>query len=159
MSETKPLWLASFLPAGLLISYWSLAFPVINVIEFDIRGYTGEEEIRLTKNWGIQEILPNMKIGEDWKSIKIVSCGPVMNLQMYFPNLNSPPRMVTLQGGVVRVYRKNILGDVLDRCDWLNSHSRYITYQEGPLKETSAAMASVRSGYSGWSGYYHMTGC
>ena len=142
-----------------LFFYWSLVHPFIHVIEFDIRGYTGDEEVRISKNWGLQEILPRTIIGKDWKFIKVVSYGPVINLQIHLPNLNAPPRMITLLSGVVRVHRKNILGNLLDRCDWLNIHSQYINHHGKALDETSATMASIRSGYSGWSGHYNLNGC
>ena len=146
--------LAVFFLAGLFLFY-----PFINVIEFDIAGYTGDEEVSVSKNWGYQEILPKMKIGKDWRSIRILSYGPVINIQIHLPNLNSPPRMATLRSGVVRGHRKNIVGKIVNRCDWLNIHSQYITNNVVMFEETSTAMASARSGYSGWSGHYNLTSC
>lgn len=147
-------WLALLFLAGCFLFY-----PFTHVIEFDIAGYTGDEEVSVSKNWGYQEMLPRTKIGKDWRSIRIISYGPVMNIQIHFPNLNSPPRMATLRSGVVRGHRKNIVGKIVNRCDWLNIHSQYITNNGVMFEETSTAMASARSGYSGWSGHYNLTSC
>ena len=159
MSRGRSLFMAGFSLAVLFLAGGFVFYPFIHVIEFDIAGYTGDEEVSVSKNWGYQEILPKMKIGKDWRSIRILSYGPVINIQIHLPNLNSPPRMATLRSGVVRVRRENILGKIVDRCDWLNIHSQYITHNGVMFEETSAAMASVRSGYSGWSGHYNLTRC
>jgi hypothetical protein len=159
MSRGRFFFMAGFSLAVLFLVGWFLFYPFINVIEFDIAGHTGDEEVSVSKNWGYQEILPKMKIGTDRTSIKILSYGPVMNIQIHFPNLNSPPRMATLHSGVVRVRRENILGKIVDRCDWLNVHSQYITHHGEILEEASAKMATIRSGYSGWSGHYNLTSC
>lgn len=137
-----------------------LLYPFIYVIEFSILGYTGEEEFVVTKNWGLQTILPREKVGRNWKNFRLISFSPIRNLQIQYPNLNTPPRMMTIQSGVVRVHQENMIGKIFYRCDWLNIKSEYLDITGARMfKDKDIAMANVRSGYSGWTGYYHMVGC
>ena len=82
-----------------------------------------------------------------------------MNIQLFCLNLNStsPPRQLSVYSGVVRVYRKNLLGNVIDKKDWLNVESQYYS-PEGNLQfgADSATMATLRGGITGWTGYYQL---
>jgi len=138
-----------------LLLRWPLAYS----IEFDARGEFGDEEIRVTKNWNSITLLDEVRLGKEWKKYHLESFGYINDVRIYCLNLNStdPARQITIRNGVVKLYVKNMMGSIVDRMDMLNIHSRYLGLDQSPLfKDDSMAMATVRGGITGWTGYYEM---
>lgn len=142
------------LGVGFLLSY-----PFIYSIEFSVRGYHGDERIAVTKNDGAKVLLTETAIGKGWKKIRLTSYFPVTNIQLLCLNLNSidPPRQISISSGVIRVYRVNLMGNVIEKRDWLNVDSQYFS-PEGGLQfgSDSPTMATLRGGITGWTGYYQL---
>ncbi|WP_377295834.1 hypothetical protein [Rhizobium sp. SGZ-381] len=134
----------------------ALVLPVRYTITFSASGFNGDEEIRLSKNWGTQTVLPLTVLGKDFGEFSATTWFPVFNLHLYCSNLNSesPPRQTTILFGVIKVSQWNILGNLVDESDWLNIDSGYRSDQGRTFAADSPAMATIRSGITGWTGYY-----
>jgi hypothetical protein len=146
-----------------IVVFATFFMPLKHVIEFDILGVEGSEEFSVTKNWGLIPISARKIAKKEWTTYRLVALGPMFNLRIEFRNLNAPPRMIAIRSGVVRVLSKQLGNDNPVWCDWLNIDSSYYLF-EGRFKTTrmditSDQMSSLRGGYVGWSGYYHLTGC
>lgn len=134
----------------------ALVIPVRYTITFSASGLNGDEEIRLSKNWGTRTILPKTALSKDFREFSATTWLPIFNLRLYCSNLNSetPPRQTNILFGVIKVSRWNILGNLVDESDWLNIDSEYRSDEGVTYEANSATMATIRSGITGWTGYY-----
>ncbi|CAK0768571.1 hypothetical protein CCP2SC5_440035 [Azospirillaceae bacterium] len=142
-----------------LIIGFLLHYPLFYIIEFSARGFHGDETILVKKNWGYSTIRSTTVLGKEWQSFRLTSWYPIFNLQLYCLNLSSesPPRQTTILAGTVKVSRRNLLGYLVDKTDWLNIDAQYLSLEGQPFFDVSnPAMATARSGITGWTGYYHL---
>lgn len=134
--------------------------PFTSVIEFEARGHFGDETIRVYKNGRFTTLLDATQIGKAWKVFTLETIGPVSNIRIYYlnaPKPTDPPRLLYIHHGIVKFYKKNLLGNVISRQDILNIDSTYNGMDDKPLFPVkSLPMATVRSGITGWTGYYEL---
>lgn len=144
---------------GLLLPFvvvYAATCPVRYTITFSASGLNGDEEIRVSKNWGTRTILPLTVLSKDFRELSATTWLPVFNLRLHCRNLNSesPPRQTTILFGVMKVSRWNILGNLVDESDWLNINSEYRSDEGVIYDPNGTTMATIRSGITGWTGYY-----
>lgn len=144
---------------GFLLWYF-LTLPLIYTVEFEIRGTNGDEAFSLTKNYDLNTIIPQTRLVKNkFQAFSITTIGPIFDLRLHCMNFGADdqPRMITIQYGVVRVYRKNLLGNFVDASDWLTSEVTYRSPDgEDILASNSKANSGARAGYIGWNGYYEL---
>jgi len=148
--------LAAVLPA---MTFY-LAQGAVTIIEFEARGHFGDETIRLTANKDSLRLLDETRVGKEWKTYRVKTIWPVHDVRLYYlnrPKPIDPPRLLYIYQGIVKLYRKDIFGNVLVRKDILNINSAYLGLDGKELfAEDSTPMGSVRGGITGWTGYYEL---
>jgi hypothetical protein len=153
----------AFLVATLIgfLLVFILTRPLLRTIEFDIRGTKGDEAFSLTILEDRETLIPKTVLAKknQFQTVSVTQFGSVSGLRLYCMNFlpDGKPRMITILFGSVRVYRKNLLGRVLDSSDWLNSTTIYRSLGgKDLLSHDKVALDGARAGYVGWNGYYEL---
>ncbi|MHB8981044.1 hypothetical protein [Thiobacillus sp.] len=153
----------NFLAATILLAaaiFMLFRWPWVTVIEFEARGESGDEVIRVNANKDEGTLLHDSATGRQWKKYRFEQFWIPENIRIYFMNPpvpNGPARVLYIDNGIVKLYRLNVFGDVLSRKDILNIDSRYLGLDGKPLFEVdSAPMATIRGGITGWAGFYDL---
>jgi hypothetical protein len=98
--------------------------------------------------------------GKQWRKYNLEIIGPFSNIRILYlnsPKPTDPARLFYIRNGIVKLYKKNLLGKVIVRKDILNIDSIYRGLDGEPLfKEDSLPMATVRGGITGWTGYWEL---
>lgn len=148
---------AVLLPLSAAALLW---WPLVSVVEFEAKGYFGDERIRVTRNWGSATLLADARTGTEWRTYSFEILGPLHDIRIHYlgrPHPSDPPGMLYIHNGIVKLHRKNLLGHTVSRKDILNIESTYHGPKGGSwFKEDSAQMATVRGGITGWAGYYEL---
>jgi hypothetical protein len=143
-----------------ILPYLLFKYPLISVIEIEVRGHNGDEKMRITRNSGLLRLLDDTEVGKEWKKFRFEANGYLGNLRIYYLNANkpdAPARMLYIHNGIVKRYGKNLLGEVVSRKDILNIESTYHGFDGRILfDEDSEPMTTVRGGMTAWEGYYEL---
>lgn len=138
-----------------------LRWPILTTIEFEGRGETGSELIRVSAAKGFVTLLPDSPVDRGWKKYRFERVWMPLDIRIYFLNQsgpNEPTRVLYIKEGIVKLYGFNIFGQHLVTKDILDINSEY----RGPegkklFPVESVPMATIRGGITGWSGYYELT--
>ena len=154
----KARWTIAITAGATLAAAWFAAGPVSHEIELRVKGESGQEALRMTRNWEWQGVLAERRLGTQLETIRAVCYGPMWNVQIHLTGLNNAPNLVSIESGVVKVTHFNLFGYVVGQEDWLNINTRYLAWgsREPLFAIDSAMMASTRAGYSGANGFYEL---
>lgn len=138
-----------------------LSWPILTTIEFEGRGETGGEVIRVSADKGLVTLLPDSAVDRHWRRYRFERVWIPLDIRIYFMNQakpDEPTRVFYIKEGIVKLYGFNIFGRRLFTKDILNIDSEYRGLEGKRLFPVeSASMATIRGGITGWSGYYELT--
>lgn len=143
-----------------VLAYVLFFWPMESVIEFQARGETGKEILRVTKNWSMVTLLKDEPVGKKWRTYRLETSGPLVNVRIYFMNpAGASPlgKVLYIRNGLVKCHSQTLFGHQFAGRDILDIESTY-HYANAwlPIREDSAMMATVRSGVTGWAGFYEL---
>lgn len=157
MTRNKLLAVAVLLAAAIFMLF---RWPWVTAIEFEARGESGDEVLRVTANKDTVTLLHDSVTGKQWRKYRFERFWMPENIRIYYliqPAAGEPARVLYIDNAIVKLYRLNVFGDVLTRKDILNIDSRYLGLDGKPLfEEGSAPMATIRGGITGWAGFYDL---
>lgn len=139
-----------------------------SLVEFQARGERGDEIIRVTVNGGKVVLLQQGRLSKAWRAYKFRIFGSLRDVQIYLAKIDvTPPSsgVLYIRDGVVKFYRSTLFGRKVFAQDILNVRATYraLNGLSDPrasgrelFAEDSEQMATVRSGITGWLGYYEL---
>jgi len=143
-----------------LVGYFSLTWPLVSEIEFEAKGLHGDETIRITANDDATLLLTDTRMSREWEVYRAGIWGHVKNIRLHYltrPKASDPPRILYIHNGIIKLYRRSLLGVLIERKDILNIDAKYLSQNGEPLFPIdSVPMGSVRGGITGWTGYYEL---